>query len=136
MQLALQTALKAREKSDLASGMKAEGAFVCMVVPEGGSATTPFMLQPGRCYTFIGQSFPNVGELDVAVKPNLGTVAVPLLAAVANAPLFVDSDVGPAATVGKGSQCVKNPSPIPFSVLLEAKARTGAGPIAVQIYSK
>jgi hypothetical protein len=136
MQLALQTALKAREKGELGQGMKPESGFACMTVPEGGSASVPVMLQPGRCYTFLGQSFPNVSELDITLKPNFGNPVPPLLAMFANQPIAVDSDVGPAATVGKGAQCFKNPFPIPGLAVVEVKARTGAGPVAVQVYSK
>ena len=136
MQLALQTALKAREKGELGLGMKPESGFACMTVPEGGSASVPVMLQPGKCYTFLAQSYPNVSELDLTLKPNFGNPPPPILAMFANQPIAQDSDLGPAATVGKGSQCFKNPFPIPGLAIVEVKARTGAGPVAVQVYSK
>jgi hypothetical protein len=136
MQLALQTAIKAREKTELGPGMKAETGFVCMTVPEGGSATVPVTLASGRCYAFLGQSFPNVSELDLFLKPNFGPTPPPLLAAFANAPLGQDSDTGPAATIGKTPNCFKNPLPVPGAAIIEVKARTGSGPIAVQVYSR
>ncbi|MBM4375682.1 MAG: hypothetical protein FJ095_11405 [Deltaproteobacteria bacterium] len=136
MQVLLQGAIKAREKAELGPGMKPESGFVCMTVPEGGSATVPVMLQSGRCYAFLAQSLPNVSEVDLALKPNFGNPPPPLLAAFASAPFAVDSDVGPAATIGKGAQCFKNPLPIPGLALVEVKARTGAGAVAVQVYSR
>lgn len=136
VQLALQTALKAREKTELGPGMKPESGFTCMVVAEGGSATVPVMLQSGKCYTFLAQSLPNVAEVDVTLKPNFGNPVPPLLAMFANTPLAADSDVGPAATIGKGPNCFKNPFPIPGMTVVEVKARSGAGPVAVQVYSK
>ena len=96
----------------------------------------PVMLQPGKCYTFLAQSYPNVSELDLTLKPNFGNPPPPILAMFANQPIAQDSDLGPAATVGKGSQCFKNPFPIPGLAIVEVKARTGAGPVAVQVYSK
>jgi hypothetical protein len=136
MQLALQTAIKAREKSELGVGMKPESGYSCMVVPEGGSVTVPVTLAPGGCYAVIAQSFPNVSEVDLFLKPNFGPTPLPLLAPFAGQPLAQDSDTGPAATIGKGKNCYSYPLPIPGPVMVEAKARTGAGPIAVQIYSK
>ncbi|MBM4359031.1 MAG: hypothetical protein FJ096_13080 [Deltaproteobacteria bacterium] len=136
MQLALQTALKAREKTELGGGMKPESGFTCMFLPEGGVASVPIMLQSGGCYTFLAQSFPNVAEVDIVLKPNFGSPVPPLLAMFANTPFVQDSDVGPAATVGKGTQCFKNPLPIPGMAIVEVKARTGSGPVALQVYSK
>ncbi len=136
MQLALETAIKAREKTELGPGMKAESSYTCMIVPEGGAATVPVTLASGRCYTFIAQSFPNVSELDLSLKPNFGPAPVPLLAAFANTPFAQDSDTGPAATIGKGANCFKNPLPVPGAAVVEVKARTGSGPVAVQVYSR
>jgi hypothetical protein len=136
MSAALQTAIQARSKQELSWGMKAEGAFVCETVVQGGSAKVAANLQPGRCYTFVAESYPNVTELDVFLKPNFGPTPPPLLAVAANAVLAQDSDTGPRATIGRGKNCYKWPFPLPAAVIVEATARTGAGPVAVQVYSR
>ena len=136
MTAALQTAIQARSKQELSWGMKAEGAFACETVAQGGSAKVAANLQPGRCYTFVAESYPNVTELDIFLKPNLGPTPPPLLAAIAGTVLAQDSDNGPRATVGRGKNCYKWPFPLPAAVVVEATARTGAGPVAVQVYSR
>ncbi len=136
MSAALQTAIQARAKQELSWGMKAEGAFVCETVSQGGAAKVAANLQPGRCYTFVAESFPNVTELDVFLKPNFGPTPPPLLAVAANTVLAQDSDNGPRATIGRGKNCYKWPFPLPAAVVVHATARTGAGPVAVQVYSR
>ncbi len=138
--LALQMAIKAREAQDLGRGMTAESNYSCQVVPEGGTLSIPVTLQPGHCYSFLGASYPNVSELDLVLKPNVGganLAAMPFLTPfLAMAVLAQDGESGPLATVGKGSACFTNPFPFAGPAIIEAKARTGAGPIAVQVYSK
>jgi len=136
MHLALQTAIQARAKKDLSFHMKPEGAFTCQTVNEGESATVPVTLQPGRCYSFLAHSFPNVTEIDVFLKPNFGNPAPPLLAAFANMVFAQDSETGPVASIGPGKNCFKNPMPIPGAAMVEVTARIGSGPVAVQVYSK
>jgi len=133
-------AIKAREAQDLGRGMTAETSYSCQVVPEGGTLTIPVTLQPGYCYSFLGASYPNVSELDLVLKPHLGGAGVaanPLFAPfLAMAVLAQDGESGPLATIGKKSACFTNPFPFAGPAVIEAKARTGAGPIAVQVYSK
>ncbi|HHH11203.1 MAG TPA: hypothetical protein ENK23_03920 [Sorangium sp.] len=135
MQVALQTAIEAR-KSDLSPGMKPEGGFGCESVAEGGSLKLAVSLQPGRCYTFLANSFPNVSELDMVLKANLGANPSPLVAGFAGQPLAQDNETGPAASIGSGKNCFKNPLPIAGAGMLEITSRTGAGPVAVQVFSK
>ena len=136
MSSALQTAIQTRAKTELSWGMKAEGAFVCETLPQGGSAKVATNLQPGRCYTFVAESYPNVTELDLFIKPNFGPTPPAVLAAVANTVLAQDGDNGPRATIGKGKNCYKWPFPLPAAVVVEATARAGTGPVAVQVYSR
>lgn len=134
--LALQTAIQARAKKEVSFGMKPEGAFACQKVNEGGSASVAVTLQPGRCYTFLAHSYPDVTEIDVYLKPNLGPNPAPLLQAFAGAPFAQDSDTGPNAAIGRNKDCFKNPLPIPGAAIVEVTSRTGAGPVAVQVYSR
>jgi hypothetical protein len=136
MTLALQTAIQAREKKETTFGMKPEGAFTCQLVAEGTSATVPVTLQPGKCYTALAASFPNVTEVDLFLKPNFGDPPPPLLVAFAGVVLAQDTETGPTASIGQGQNCYKNPLPIPGAGVVEVKARTGSGPVAVQVYSK
>ena len=136
MQVALQTAIEAREKAELTFGMKKEGTFGCELVAEGGMMTVAVSLQPGRCYTALANSFPNVSEVDLFLKPNLGPSPPPLLASFAGMVMAQDSETGPIASIGAGKNCYKNPFPVPGAAVLEVKARTGSGPVAVQVYSK
>ena len=135
-QVALDTAIQARAKTEVGQGMKPEGAFTCQTVPEGGSATVAVTLQPGKCYTALEASMPNVNEVDLFLKPNFGNPPPPLLIAFAGMVLAQDSNTGPVATMAGGANCYKNPLPIPGAAVVEVKARTGAGPVAVQVYSK
>jgi hypothetical protein len=135
-QLALQTAIQSREKAELGPGMKKEGTFRCEKVTEGGSTKVPVTLQPGRCYTFLAHSFPNVTEVNVFVKPNFGPQPPPLLAGFANMVFAQDAETGPTASIGKGTDCFKNPLPLPGAAVVDVVSQAGAGPVALQIYSK
>ncbi len=136
LQIAMQTAIQARSKAELARGMKAESTFLCQYVGEGETAKLPINLQPGHCYTVLAHSYPNVTELDLTLKPNFGDNIPPLLLPFANMVLAQDSDSGPTAAIGRGKTCYKNPLPIPGPGLLEIRARTGAGPVGAQIYTR
>ena len=44
--------------------MQPDGAATCGIAPEGQVVLSqPFLLQPGHCYTFLGQSLPTVTEV-------------------------------------------------------------------------
>ena len=119
--------------------MEADGAVVCGVVgQEGGTITGPtFFLQPGYCYTVLGNALPNVSELDLAFVADLTAAGIPpAFAALANAPIAVDSDTGAMAAIGAKNQCYKWPWPFPGAVKLVVKSRIGAGPVGAQVYKK
>ncbi len=119
--------------------MEPEGGVVCGVVAqEGGTVTGPtFFLQPGYCYTVLGNALPNVSELDLAFVADLTAAGIPpAFAALANAPIAVDSDTGTTAAIGPKNNCYKWPWPFPGAVKLVLKARIGAGPVGAQVYKK
>jgi hypothetical protein len=136
MQLALQTAIKGREQAEVGFGMKPEGAFACETIADGGKVSVPVSLLPGKCYTFLAHGFPNITDIDLFLKPNLGPTPPPLLAGFAGVVLAQDSDQGPVASIGKGKGCFKNPFPIPGAGVVEAVSKQGGGPLAIQVYSK
>jgi hypothetical protein len=134
-QVALRSAVAAREKRELSAGMKPEGAFGCGMLAPGQTVTVPLTLAPGRCYAFIGHGFPKVTEVDLVLRPNMGP-SPPMLAPFAAAALAQDNSQGPLSSIGTGpaNACYKNPLPIPVPVLAEAKAVAGSGPVAIQAY--
>ncbi|MBW2528485.1 MAG: hypothetical protein JRI23_30195 [Deltaproteobacteria bacterium] len=136
MSLALHTAIKAREKDELAYGMKPDGMLACAQVAEGTSAAARLMLQTGKCYTFIAESFPNVTEVEVQMKLDMGDTPPPILAQFGAMPMAVDQDQGPRATIGRKDGCYKWEFPLPAPVRVEVTARGGDGPVAVQAYSR
>ncbi|MBW2453224.1 MAG: hypothetical protein JRI68_01885 [Deltaproteobacteria bacterium] len=136
MALALKTALKAREPSELTAGMTPDGSYRCLVLDPGQTVAVPITLQPGRCYTFLAHGFPNVIELDLRLKPNLGPNVSPTLSALGSAVLAQDNTSGPVTSIGSGKTCFKNALPIPMAARVEAIAVQGGGPVAVQSYGR
>ena len=138
MSLALSSMFEGRRKAE-APGMEVEGSPICGVVPEGQTVVSQtFMLQPGFCYTFLGQALPNVTEVDMQLT--LDTVAgglPPAIAAMAGNPLLLqDTLTGQATSMGAKKDCYKWAFPAGGPVKLTVKARTGAGPVAAQVYKK
>ncbi len=115
--------------------MTPDGAFGCAVLQTGETVTVPITLQPGRCYSFLANSFPPVTEVDVFIKLDLGPSAPPLLAGMSSLVLAQDNTVGPVSAVGAGHNCFKNPMPIPVAAVAEVTAVSGNGPVAIQSYS-
>lgn len=136
MALALQTAIKSREKEELAWGMKPEGSMACAQVAEGESTAARLMLQTGKCYSFIAESFPNVTEVELQMKLDMGDSPPPMLAQFGSVPMAVDQDSGPRATIGRKDGCYQWQFPLPAPVRVEVTARGGDGPVAVQAYSR
>jgi hypothetical protein len=139
MTLAMTNMIQARSAGE-APGMKPDGAAVCAVVPEGQTFSSPtMMLQPGFCYTVVGQSVPGVTEVDLSFELDLaggGTLPPALQSLQLKPVLAVDTDAGPTATIGAKQNCYKWAWPIPAAVKVVLKARTGSGPVAAQVYSK
>jgi hypothetical protein len=126
---AVRLALQPRAASE-AKGMKEDGEAIGGMLQEGGTLTQEFNLMPGRCYTILGQGLPPVAELDLqlAAKPLVPTLPPAILAA--------DNTSGPAANIGAGKNCYKNPFPVAAPVILTLKATKGSGPAGAQVYSK
>lgn len=133
---AFTTMFQGRAPSE-APNMTAEGAMVCGVVQEGQSVETPmFMLDPGHCYTVLGQGMPNVTEVDM--KLLIDTQGLPpMLQAFAGKPMLaVDTQAGVMSSIGAEKNCYKWPWPVSAVVKLEVTATQGAGPIAAQVYKR
>ena len=139
MSLAMTTAIQGRAAAE-APGMQPEGASVCGVVTEGASAMSEtLLLQPGHCYTAIAQAMPNVTEVDVQVEadPTAGGLVNPALAGfLKGPPLMIGNGSGVLDTAGGKTNCYTWPMPFPIAVKVNVKARTGAGPVAAQLYGK
>jgi hypothetical protein len=135
--LGLTTMITGRAATD-APKMKAEGGPFCMVVPEGQTISTQtIMLEPGQCYTVLGQGAAGVTEVDLQLVLDTSTALPPALAALAAQPtLAVDQETGASASIGPKTSCYAWPFPLPGMVKVSAKARTGTGAIALQVYKK
>lgn len=138
MQLGLSTMLKGRAEAE-AKGLKAEGAEVCMNVPEGQAATSQvgLMLEPGMCYAVLAQGGTGVTEVELKLLLDLQGAVPPALAALAaNPTLAVDSETGASASIGAKGSCYAWAGPIAALAKVTATAKTGTGPIALQVYKK
>src|SRR5687768_2481217 len=109
MTLAVTTMFEGRRKAE-APNMEPEGSPVCLVMPEGHEAPSQtFMLQPGFCYTFLGQALPTVTEIDMklVLDPAAGGLP-PAIAAMAGNPLLLqDTLTGPVTSMGAKKDCYK-----------------------------
>ncbi|APR81971.1 Hypothetical protein A7982_07320 [Minicystis rosea] len=137
--LATSTSIQARAAAE-APGMKPEGAPVCGVVAEGQVVTGPtIMLEQGYCYTFIGQSLPPVGQMEMVLQGDASALVAPLMPSMANAaqaPLLVSTTPGERVNMGEKQSCYQWAFPVPAPAKLLLKARAGGGPVAAQVYRK
>jgi len=128
--------LKGRAATE-APNMKPEGAEVCMTVAEGQAAQTQvgLMFEPGFCYTVLAQAAPSVTAVELKL---LGDVsgALPLAPAAMNPTLAVDSQTGAMAAIGAKQSCYAWTLPAAGLVKVTATAKTGSGPIMLQVYKK
>jgi hypothetical protein len=111
----------------VAPGMQPEGEQLKQSLTEGQHAVTMVTLQAGKCYAIVGFSPPgSVKDLD------LNLLAPPLYITLA----------GQDATHDRTPSIGGSPSPmcpviaLPLQYKLDVFARHGAGPVAVQLYSK
>jgi hypothetical protein len=137
--LATSTAMQARAAAE-APGMKAEGAPVCGIAAEGQTVTGPiFTLEPGYCYTFLGQSLPPVAQMEMVLQADASGLVGPLLpnmAPMAQAPILVSTTPGERVNMGEKQSCYQWALPVPATVKLILKARAGSGPISAQVFRK
>lgn len=144
MLLATSTTMQARAAAE-APGMKPEGAPLCGVVAEGQTVVSPtFVLEPGACYTFLGQSLPPVGQMEMLLQFDATTAAGPFLppsmapmANMAQSPLLVTTVPGERVSMGEKRACYQWGFPlVPATVKLILRARAGPGPVAAQVFKK
>jgi hypothetical protein len=139
MTLAVTSMFEGRRKAE-APGMEPEGTLLCGTVPEGQTVSSQtILLQPGYCYTFLGQALPNVTEIDMQLVVDTQAGGLPPAAAAlfGNPLLLQDSLSGQITSMAAKKDCYKQalfPAAIPAKLII--KARTGAGPIAAQVYKK
>jgi len=126
---AVRLALQPRAANE-AKGMKEDGNAIGGMLAEGGALQQEFMLMPGKCYTILAQGLPPVAELDMQL------LAKPIMPSLPPSVLAADKTAGPAASIGAGKDCYKNPFPIAAPVILTLKATKGGGPAGAQVYSK
>ena len=141
--LATSAMMQARAAAE-APGMKPDGEPVCGVVnAPGDTATGPlFLLEPGYCYTFLGQSLPPVGEMEMLLLLDatgaVGALLPPSMSGMANmaqTPLLVSTTPGERVNMGEKRSCYQAPG-LPGTVKLVLKARAGSGPMAAQAFRK
>jgi hypothetical protein len=110
-----------------------------MSVPEGQAASTAvgLMFEPGFCYTVLAQGSPSVTEVELKLVADISGSVPPAFAALAaNPTLGVDTETGSAASIGAKPNCYAWAFPIAGLVKVTATAKTGSGPISLQVYKK
>jgi hypothetical protein len=139
--LASSTSMQARAAAE-APGTKPEGVPLCGVAAEGQTVVGPvFILEPGVCYTFLGQSLPPVGQMEMTLLGDASGMIGGLLppnmagmASMAQTPLLVSTTPGERVSMGERRSCYQGPPGAPVRLVL--KARAGSGPMAAQVFKK
>lgn len=114
--------------SRYAPGMTPEGAPFTGQLAEGQKTSMTVTMTGGRCYTIIGVSPPAVGVKDL----NLELLTPPLYTLSAGK----DNTSSNEAVIGKSPSPTCPILPVPIAYRLDITAAKGAGPVAVQVYSK
>jgi hypothetical protein len=142
--LATSTAMLARSAAE-APGMKpAEGGAVCGVAAQGQTVTGPmFILEPGYCYTFLGQSLPPAAEMEMLLQFDATSAAGSFLpptmagmAGMAQGTVLVSTTPGERINMAEKQSCYQWGFPMPATVKLVLRARSGSGPISAQAFRK
>jgi len=111
----------------LAPGMEPEGSQLKQTLTEGQHAVIMVTLQAGKCYAIVGFSPPGgVKDLD------LNLLAPPLYVTLAGQDLTHNNM--PAIGAAPSPMCPIIAFPLQYK--LDVFARSGSGPVAVQLYSK
>jgi hypothetical protein len=111
----------------LAPGMQPEGDELKQNMTEGQHAVMMVTLQAGKCYTIVGFSVPGaVKDLD------LNLLAPPLYMTLAGQDLTHDNT--PSIGASPSPMCPVIAFPLQYK--LDVFAKSGAGQVAVQLYSK
>ena len=137
--LATSASMAARAAAE-APGMKPEGPPVCGVAPEGQAyVSQTFTIEQGYCYTFLGQSLPPVGAMEMVLQADASALIgglLPGMGQAAQAPLLVSTSAGERVSMGERQSCYQWAFPVPATVKLILTARGGSGPVAAQVYRK
>jgi len=112
-----------------APGMQPEGQPLTAQLAEGQHTDMTVNMVGGKCYTVIGASVPGVGVKDLKL-----TLLTPPFYTVSAG----DSTKGAAgeSVIGAGSKPTCPLLPVPVAYKLDVFAKSGSGPVAVQVYSK
>jgi hypothetical protein len=111
----------------VAPDMKAEGQLAHGKLATGGHLSFAVSLAPGKCYALVGYAAPNtVKNLD------LNLLAPPLYNVLAGQ----DGTDDNTPVIGKSPNPMCPVTPIELSYKVDIVARTGAGNVGVQLYSK
>ncbi len=110
-----------------APGMTAEGAVMKNTLKEGERTDSVVSMQAGKCYTIVGFSPPGaIRDVDLQLlAPPFYTVS---------AGQDGTHDATPVIGGGKSPYCPLLPVPVAYKLAIVAKS--GAGAVAVQVYSK
>lgn len=137
--MAMSAAMQSRAAAE-APGMKPDGAPVCGIVQEGQTFVGPaFTLEQGYCYTFLGQSLPPVGQMEMVLQGDASALVAPIMptmAPAAQAPLLVSTTPGERVNMGEKQSCYQWVFPVPATAKLILKSRAGSGPLSAQVYKK
>ena len=107
----------------VAPGSHQVGETLAGNLSQGQFIKTAVQLQPGKCYTGIGQG-------------SGGPVVVDIVAQVGNMAMAT-SQPGLISVLGAGTSCFKHPGlpPLPIPVFFRVTAQ-GTGPVTAAIYEK
>lgn len=130
------TATAATQALGVLSSQSAPGA-----TPVGGALVGNFqtgqcleaqvMLQPGKCYTAVGNG---AGPSDIEVSLMSPPPPAPL--PQISQPLAVDQSAGPTAVMAGAPNCFRSLFPVPTPAKFVLKVTQGAGVAAAQLYEK
>ena len=98
----------------------------------GQTLEQTFNLQPGKCYSVVGDSIGPGSQLDAQI---IITTVVPGMQLPANSASGTPSMTGSKVVLG-GKNCVKTMSPLPLTAKVVVTMSKGAGMAAAQLYSK
>jgi hypothetical protein len=111
----------------VAPGMQPEGDQMKQTLNEGQHAVMMVTLQAGKCYTVVGFSpLGGVKNLD------LNLLAPPLYLTLAGQDMTQNN----TPTIGASPQPMCPVIAFPLQYKLDVFAKSGSGPVAVQLYSK
>ena len=111
-----------------APGMSAAGAPFSANMTAGTHQSMMVTMQAGSCYTVVGVSPPGVGVTSL----NLSMLAPPFYTTSAGASTVNTNE----SVIGAGKTMTCPILPIPIQYKIDIFAKTGNGPVAVQVFSK